>query len=41
MELNHIYFPDDAVHIYGFDGEDTGVLELNVMTKIDAMHCHS
>lgn len=28
MELNCIRLPDEAVHIYGFDGEDTGVLAL-------------
>jgi hypothetical protein len=38
MELNFLY---DTVHLPQFGGENTCVLELNVMSWIDAMFCHS
>jgi hypothetical protein len=39
MELNFSLLPD-MVHAPGYDGEATGVLELDAVYQSDAMPCH-
>jgi hypothetical protein len=40
MVLSLYRFPDNAFHISGFLGQDTGVLKLDVMIHVYAMHGH-
>jgi hypothetical protein len=40
MELIISLLPDGMVRAPGFDGEDTGGLELDAVSQIDAMPCH-
>jgi hypothetical protein len=37
MELNLSRFPDDIIYIFGFDEEDSVVMEPDVVSKIDAI----
>jgi hypothetical protein len=40
MELNRNCL-SDMVYIFGFGGDDTGILELDAMSLIDAVPSHS
>jgi hypothetical protein len=40
MELNLYHFPDDSFHAFGFHGQNTGVLKLDVMTQVYATLDH-
>jgi hypothetical protein len=37
MELNLNGFPNDAVHVSGFSGEDGGFVELNAVSQVDGV----
>lgn len=39
-ELRVNCFPDDAVHVPGFGGEDAYVMKLNVMSQVEAISQH-
>jgi hypothetical protein len=38
MELCLIRFPEDIVHIFGFGRDAAGVLQLDAMSQVDAVH---
>jgi hypothetical protein len=41
MEINLSYLPDDMVRLSGFGQEDAGVVELHVVSQVDAELWHS
>jgi hypothetical protein len=38
MEVIHL--PVDEIHVSGFGGEDTGVMELDLVPQVDAVLCY-
>jgi hypothetical protein len=37
MELNLSSFPNNAIHVAGFCGEDEGIVTLNALSKINTV----
>jgi hypothetical protein len=40
MELNLSVLPTDAIHVSGLSGEDSGIVKLNAVSKVDAVFTH-
>jgi len=40
MELNLYPFPNDALHVSVFLGQETGVIKLDVVTRVHTVLCH-
>jgi hypothetical protein len=40
MEINLNGFPNDAIHVSGFSGEDGGIVKLNAVSQVDTVFSH-